>query len=339
MVIFNSQKNITCLAGDAAKILGLQGRQKSVPTAECLPPELRNIVGQVSASGKPAEVVDIPVTISGRGAVRLDVSAAPLAPGKRNEGVAVYLADLSLPGQPEQYLLRLNRLATIGTFSASVAHEIKNALVAGKTFIDLLIEKHPDAELGAVVRREMGRIDAIVSGMLKYAGPSRPTLGPVRLHDLLEQSLRLIEPQMHHKSVALSRSFHAAPDVVQADGQQLQQAFVNLFLNALEAMGSNGALTVETETAPAGPAGSRSRLKRPASGVLVTIKDTGPGISSDSMRRLFEPFFTTKEQGTGLGLAITQHIIEEHHGTIRAESGPGTGAVFRIVLPTSAAHT
>jgi len=142
---------------------------------------------------------------------------------------------------------------------------------------------------------------------------------------------------MQNKYIELNRSLQAEPDVVKADGQQLQQAFVNLFLNALEAMGSHGALSVASENGPSRPAHIRERRNTGPARILVTIKDTGPGIPSEDMGRLFEPFFTTKEEGTGLGLAITRHIIEEHLGTIRAESEPGAGAVFKIELPASAA--
>jgi signal transduction histidine kinase len=333
MLIVDGRKNLATLAGGAAEILGLKAPQKSRVAVNVLPQALQAIIGQVSLSGELVEARAVPLAIEGRGRIRVDVSAVPLEPGKRNSGVAVCLADVGQTGVVGEQLLRLNRLATVGTFSAGVAHEIRNALVAGKTFIDLQAEKNPDAELDAVVRREMGRIDALLSGMLKYAGPAKPALAPVRLHEVLEHSLRLIEPRMHEKSIALSRSFRAAPDMVKADGLQLQQAFVNLFLNALEAMGPNGALSVATESARTDPAPARARRED----VLVTIKDTGPGISPENMKRLFEPFFTTKEEGTGLGLAITKHIIEEHYGTIRAESGPSNGAVFKIVLPGSTA--
>src|SRR5207245_8400399 len=167
--------------------------------------------------------------------------------GRKLAAVAFLLADSHAAGRREQELRRLDRLASIGTLSASMAHEIKNALVAGKTFIDLLLEKHQDAELVEIVRREMGRIDSIVSQMLRFAVPAKPTFSTIRLHEILDHSLRLVQPQLEGKSISLSRSFQAASDLVNGDDYQLQQAFVNLFLNALEAMGPNGTLTVATD--------------------------------------------------------------------------------------------
>jgi signal transduction histidine kinase len=233
---------------------------------------------------------------------------------------------LAIPApQLEERLARLDRLANMGTLAAVMAHEIKNSLVAGKTFIDLLLEKHPEAELAEVVRREMGRIDAIVSRMLKFGGPPRAGFGEVRLHDILDHSLRLVQPQLEDKAIALTRSFQAASDVMQGDDYLLQQAFVNLLLNALEAMGPHGTLSVSTAVVASPP----NRLR-------VTIKDSGMGIAPADLARLFEPFFTTKPNGTGLGLPITRRIVLEHGGDITVESQPGKGATFVLLFPASA---
>jgi len=232
------------------------------------------------------------------------------------------------PPQLEARLAQLDRLATLGTLAAAMAHEIRNALVPGKTLVGLLLEKHPDAELAGMVRRELGRIDAIVTRMLKFSGSAPVALGEVHLHEVLEHSLRLVQPQLEGKYISLSRSFLAAPDLVRGDEYQLQQAFVNLFVNALEATGYNGTLSVATETrAPGG--GDPAHLR-------VTIKDNGTGISPEVMGRLFEPFFTTKPHGTGLGLPIIRRIMREHHGDISVESQPGQGATFYIFLPALA---
>jgi len=230
---------------------------------------------------------------------------------------------LAIPApQLEERLAQLDRLANMGTLAAVMAHEIKNALVAGRTFTDLLLEKNQDAELVNVVRRELGRIDAIVGRMLKFGGPPRSGSFPVHLHDILDHSLRLVEPQLGDKCIALNRSFGASSDSVRGDDYQLQQALVNLLLNALEAMGPHGTLSVTTESLSTVPAKLR-----------VSVGDTGVGIRAEHMPRLFEPFFTTKSNGTGLGLPITRRIILEHGGEITAESQPGNGTTFHILLP------
>jgi signal transduction histidine kinase len=221
---------------------------------------------------------------------------------------------------------RLNRLANLGMLSASMSHEIKNGLVAVKTFVDLLLEKNPDEELGEVVRGELDRINAIANQILKIAAPDRITFKTVRSHDVLERSLRLVQPHAKSKSIKLEKKYRATPDTVDGDDAQLQQVIMNLLLNALDAMEPKGKLTVATEV---GESEDGGRV------VKIHIQDTGTGIAPEHASRLFEPFFTTKRNGTGLGLAICQRIIQEHRGEIVAQSETGLGSTFSIVLPVS----
>jgi two-component system sensor histidine kinase HydH len=188
--------------------------------------------------------------------------------------------------------------------------------------VDLLLEKNQDAELGEVVAREIGRINAIVSQMLRMAAPGQPAFKTVRIHGLLDHSLRLVERQISGKLISLERDYKAAPDAVRGDEFQLQQAFMNLFLNAIEAMGASGTLAVSTETKGGGQ-------------LRIQIRDTGTGVAPENLGRLFEPFFTTKKNGTGLGLAISQRIVLEHRGTITALSEKNQGSTFSILLPVS----
>jgi signal transduction histidine kinase len=222
---------------------------------------------------------------------------------------------------------RLDRLANLGMLSAGMAHEIKNGMVAIKTFVDLLLEKNQDTELGEVVRHELQRINAIVTQMLRIAAPGPAAFKTVRVHEVLDHSLRLLQPQVSGKLITLKKHYLAESDAVHGDDAQLQQTFMNLLLNALEAMGPNGTLTVSTEIAGSDN-GARS--------LKIQIRDTGVGIAPENLARLFEPFFTTKKNGTGLGLAISHRIIHEHQGSIRAHSEIGKSSTFSILLPAGA---
>jgi signal transduction histidine kinase len=223
---------------------------------------------------------------------------------------------------------RLDRLANLGMLSAGMAHEIKNGMVAIKTFVDLLLEKNQDAELGEVVRHELDRINAIVSQMLRIAAPASANFKTVRVHEVLDHSLRLLQPQVSGKLITVKKNYRAESDAVRGDDAQLQQTFMNLFLNALEAMGVNGTLTISTEIA-GGENGARL--------LKIKIQDTGAGIAPENLAHLFEPFFTTKKNGTGLGLAICQRIAMEHRGAIEVQSESGKGSTFSILLPMSTA--
>jgi signal transduction histidine kinase len=297
-----------------------------------LPAWIRKLVRE-AASGRAA-VLDRTILLGGRSndATSLCASAIPIPRRPGAHDTVVVMHDLTPLRHVEQNLRQLDRLASIGTLSASMAHEIKNALVAVKTFVDLLLDRNREAELTETVRREMQRIESIVRQMLKFAGPARPLFSPVRLHDVLDHSLRMVQRQLDGKLISLNRSFRAQPDSIHGDNYQLEQAFVNLLLNAVEAMGPHGALNVATELVPA----LRSTKAGDSPLVRVTISDTGMGVAPENMCHLFEPFFTTKHDGTGLGLPITQRIVKEHHGDITVHSEPNKGTTFNILLPANA---
>ena len=224
----------------------------------------------------------------------------------------------------DENLQRLDRLANLGTLSAGIAHEVKNALVPIKTFVELMVQKGDDRELAVAVERELKRIDSMVSQMLRFAIPKPVTFTKVEVHDVLDMALRLLQHQVTAKMITVTRDFRAVPGIIRGDEAQLQQVVMNLLLNALEAMGLEGSLTVATE------------IVQDTDGthlVKVSVQDTGMGISDENLARVFEPFFTTKRNGTGLGLAISQRVAREHNGRIEAHSKPGKGSTFTILLP------
>jgi signal transduction histidine kinase len=226
----------------------------------------------------------------------------------------------------EHNLQRLDQLANLGLIAAGVAHEIKNGLVPISTFVELLLEKGQggDEGLSETVRQELRRINTLVTQMLRLSAPLPALATAVHVHELLDYAIRLLQHQMKVKLIKLHRDYRAATDTVRGDASQLQQAFMNLLLNASEAMGMNGELTVATEVATGEP-GTRW--------IKIQIRDTGMGVPQENLVRLFEPFFTTKKNGTGLGLAICQRIVQEHQGTVTAQSEVNRGSTFSISLP------
>jgi signal transduction histidine kinase len=219
--------------------------------------------------------------------------------------------------------------------SASFAHEIKNAMVAIRTFIEMLLASNKDAELAGIVKRELQRIDSIVSQMLRFSANPRPSVGAIHLNEVLERSLRLIQPQLNARGIRLERNLQADPDTFWADAHRLEQAFTNLFFNAIEAIGQNGEITVATSIVRRRRGAARTRSTR-APSFQITIRDTGMGIPKEQLAQLFEPFFSTKPNGTGLGLPITREIIQQQGGTISVESEVKRGTTFCIMLPTGA---
>jgi signal transduction histidine kinase len=335
VVVIDGGNKVSVFAGRARQLLGLDPMQTSLPAFEALPAPIQSIIRETLVGDTVPASRQIELDADSLGRITLHVNVVPLEPGRKDAGVVVLLNDLTAVRQLEERLALLDRLANLGTLAATMAHEIKNALVAGKTFIDLLLEKNKDAELVNVVRREMNRIDGIVSRMLKFSGPGKAAFTEVHLHDVLEHSLRLVEPKLEGQSIVVNRSFQAARDVVLGDDYQLEQAFVNLVLNALEAMGANGTLTIATDICPHRAKSDTRAASQDRPHLRVAIRDTGPGVPPENLARLFEPFFTTKPKGTGLGLAITRRIVLEHRGDISVESPPGQGTAFQILLPAS----
>jgi len=302
-------------------------------TLSVLPGELREAILPVLKGGQTRGRVEFTLAPSDRPPRRIQATVQSLTGASTDATVVVALLDVTGLVRLRQSLERLDRLAAAGTLAAGMAHEIKNALVAVKTFIELLLEKNKDAELASLVGREMDRINGIVRQLLKFGSASAPTHSPVRLHDVLEHSLRMVQPQLQGKLITLCRSFDAASDVVHGDNLQLEQVFVNLFLNAVDATGPNGTLTVRTESVAGCPQGVSESPGPVHSHVRVTVADTGAGIAPEHLAELFTPFFTTKNHGTGLGLPITRRIVEEHQGLITVESQPNRGTTFNILLP------
>lgn len=319
VLVLDSNGQQRLMTPDAARLLGWEAGPRE------LPPVLVELAAAALRTGAAVGPRLLECGANAVPAVTLRASAFPIEPGRPEAGAVVVLNDWTAALQLEQQVRQLDRLAHLGTQAASMAHEIRNAMVAGKTFMDLLLEKHHDADLVDVVRREMTRIDLIVGRMLKFTGGANSAHGSVSLHEVLEHSLRLVKSNLEAGAIHLTKSFHAAPDRVKGNDSELHQAFVNLLLNALEAMGPQGSLTVSTCALPS-PSGAPRQLR-------ISICDTGVGISAEQLPRLFEAFFTTKPSGTGLGLAITHRIVQEHSGVIQVESQPGQGSSFHILLP------
>jgi two-component system sensor histidine kinase HydH len=314
---------------DAERLLGLPGGSLLGQPVDVLSSALRALVQECAARGAPcdrdlvlSELTPAPV---------LNATATPCHdPRGQPEGTILVIHDLAAVKKIGASMHRLDRLASIGTLSASLAHEIKNALVAVSTFVDDLTERNKDSELAGVVRREVHRIDAIVSQMLHFAGPAKPTFASLHLHRLLDQCLHLVQPQLEAKQLRLRRSLGAVSDVVKGDEYQLEQALLNILLNAIAATDAHGQLSVSTQRADPAASGKES--------IELSVTDTGVGIPTEDLGKIFEPFFSTKPNGTGLGLAITRRIIVEHGGTIEAESELRKGTTFRITLAVEAEH-
>ncbi len=335
VIVATRAGRILSITQEATALLGLSTINPGEASLSLLPPPLQIFIQESLAHLQAASHTELTISLPHQPQRQLHARALPFSIAPETEAVMVTLTDLSGVLHIQQNLERLDRLATAGTLAAGMAHEVKNALVAVKTFVDLLLEKNKDAELATLVGREMDRVNKIIRQLLKFGSASRPVRDPVRVHDVLDHSLRMVKHQLDGKLISLRRDFKATSDTVAGDNHQLEQVFVNLFLNAVDATGTNGSLTVETEFISAAPPeiAAPSYVGRPH--VCIRVADTGAGIPEEHLNQMFEPFFTTKNHGTGLGLPITRRIIQEHHGRITVESQPNKGTTFSIILPAA----
>ena len=233
----------------------------------------------------------------------------------------------------QSQLIQTEKLASLGQLSASIAHEINNPLAGILTFSKLLIrnvEEGDDPEKTResvlknlrLIERETDRCRGIVRNLLDFARQRPLVLSEVDVNRALEESLSLLNHKIEMQQIVLERKL-GPPLVVNADFGQIRQAFVNILLNACDAMPEGGTLRVATAPLPGGKS------------VEIAFTDTGPGIPPENLGRIFDPFFTTKEMGTGLGLSVVYGIVQKHGGEMKAESRPGAGTTMRILLPIS----
>jgi signal transduction histidine kinase len=218
----------------------------------------------------------------------------------------------------ERQLSQAERLATLGQMVAGISHEIRNPLgIIGST-AELLCQKteetDPRKQLGKIIVEEAARLNAIVTDFLDFARPTEPRLVDCRVDEVLERNLAFLQVEIDRRGIRVERDFGGNGTSVQADADLLYRAFLNVLMNAIEALDEGGTIHVTTR----GHDGQKGDLE-------VIIADTGPGISEEVKEKIFEPFFTTRVKGTGLGLSIVRNIVESHGGSIRIESPPGEG--------------
>jgi len=243
-------------------------------------------------------------------------------------GTIVILEDISTRVQLEEQLQISEKMASIGLLAAGVAHEVNTPLTGISSFTQMLLDNaepdDPRTKVLEKIERQTFRAAKIVNGLLNLARPAQVESGPCDINAVLSDVLSLLEHQLKTGRIQVRKEFASVPPIVQGIEYKLQQVFLNLFLNARDAMPKGGWLTITTHS-------------ERGEGV-VEIADTGSGIPPEQLSRIYDPFFTTKEigKGTGLGLSISYGIVQEHNGSITCDSQVGQGTRFTLRLPLAA---
>ena len=261
-------------------------------------------------------------------------------------GAAMFFKDLTpIERKAEQERLK-DRLAALGQMAASMAHEIRNPLASIEVTCKLL-ERRLRGDTGCrdlleKITSEVRRLNGSVDSCLQYVRPVSPSLSPAHLAAMLEEAIVVAEGRQGKPGIEIRRLFDDDVPVLLMDRELLRQVFVNLLLNALEAVGESGSVTVRAGREPAPEAASipydpsgpaRDPWAEARYCAVVRIADTGPGIPAEERDRIFQPFFTTKKHGSGVGLAVAKKIVGSHRGLIDVDGVPGGGAEIVVRLP------
>jgi len=288
--------------------------------------------------------------------------SVPLRQDGQVESILEVITDITEREHLKEQLIRSEKLATTGEMAAVIAHEIRNSLTSVKMILQLQLESEmlavSDKESLEVAIDSIYRMESIVNDLLHFSRPTPVELKPDDINRILEESIAFSQHQFHSKGIQLVKNLSPRLPHVMADAEHLKEAFVNLILNASQAIDGRGVIEIVTDnikmsremkeyyrfripTKPNVVSESQQSeeiereivLLKGTPAIRVQIKDTGCGIPKERLKRIFDPFFTTKINGTGLGLSLVKRIISEHGGIISVKSEVGKGTTFSIYLP------
>jgi signal transduction histidine kinase len=337
VVAVDDEGRVTTINAAATQMLGPVEVGQHLDT---LREEVAGVLRQTLLGGRGVSEFETAITGPAQEQVPVVISSSCLEmAGGVSCGALAMINDLTQLKRLEQNVQRADRLSSIGTLAAGMAHEVKNPLVSIKTFTQLLLGRFEDADFrktfAEVVPHEVDRIDMIVSRLLDFARPRPVCFAQHDLRKIVEHVLMLVENHIRKEHIQVRTEFPSREIAVYGDEQQLHQLFLNLFLNALDALkeARGGELTVRAYY-------DRIHLRRRGIApfletecIRVAVTDTGCGIPAEHMEQLFTPFFTTKIEGCGLGLSVVHGIVMEHGGEIDVQSAAGAGTTFTVTLP------
>jgi len=294
-----------------------------------LPAELVAELETRAGNGHGGEIYKFPLVNRAGSGMIVNVSVTPLEDkGGSKLGRLVLMDDITERVQLEQQLLQTEKLTSLGLLAAGVAHEVNTPLAVISNYIQMLARQLPGDDsrqkiIEKIVKQTF-RASEIVNNLLNFSRTGAAEFAAVNLNEIIEETLTLVAHPFRSGQVSVLKTFEEQLPPINGSTNRLQQVFLNLFLNARDAMPAGGMLEVRTS--------SRN------GSVEVEVTDTGVGIPGENLRRIFDPFFTTKAtgRGTGLGLSVSYGIVQEHKGRIEVRSTPGKGTSFHLEFPATA---
>ncbi|OLE37302.1 MAG: hypothetical protein AUG00_08545 [Candidatus Rokubacteria bacterium 13_1_20CM_2_70_7] len=327
VVAIDSAGHVTMFNRAAAQLTGLAAERVQDQSADVLPEDLGALLRSTVADGLERTQPEIALP---DGTVTRPVicTTSPLRdPARVILGAVAVFSDLTPFKQLESERQRAARLAYFEVLASSLAHEIKNPLVAIKTFAQLIPRRQSDAlfadEFSRIVTREIGRMEHLVEQLRTLSRPSDRPRQRLDVREPLAQAVESLRPAFDEKRMVIGTSLGAEPRFVLGDHGELEQLFINLLMNALEATPPDGTLSIE--------------LTATGDHVTVAVADSGPGIPAELLEHVFDPFITTKQRGSGLGLTICAGIAAAHRAKLRAANRAAGGALLTAEFPLAVA--
>lgn len=322
VISIDGKRRVVLMNQAARRLLGAGEEAVGNPIERCLAAEpFLEKVREVLDAKSRLESVEFSAALKD-GPRQILASVFPL---EEQRGGTVILQDLTERKRLDERVQRMSRLASIGQLAAGVAHEIRNPLTGVAISLDILREEAGLSPEGRSllddINREIDRLEALIRGMLDFARPQPADFRPIRLTKAMEWH-RTFREQCRKKGVQLRMELRQNPKI-EGDSERLKQLFLNLAINALEAVLPGGEIRIW----------SQRLAERARPWVRVWVEDDGPGMDPGTLNEIFNPFFTTKNEGTGLGLSIVHSIVEQHGGRIDVQSRKGSGTQFAVDLP------
>jgi PAS domain S-box-containing protein len=312
----------------AEQLTGMSAQEARGHPVDHLPAPLAELIGATAADGQSRSQIEFSLPDAAGQLVPLVCSTSPLLSARGIAGAVAVIADLSRLKELEQEKRRAERLESLEAIASGLVHEIRNPLVALKAFAQLLPIRYADADFRETFSRagdrEIGRIEDLLTRFRTLSSVSSQPMEPVDISGPLQDALETLRPILEEHRIQLRRVADSAPRSILGNASGLEQLFLNLCLNAIEAMEPGGELTARVADLSEGGGCT----------LLVEIADTGSGIPEELLATIFNPFVTTKPRGSGLGLAICRSITDAHHARLSARNNVGRrGSTFTIEFP------
>lgn len=345
LICIDMSGSVTFLNANAASTLGYS-------VEELLGKNLIDLFADPQKNGKILDLMLIPnkrfeskevKLISRQGqTIPIGFSTSPLIEKNEQIGVIITFRDLTEINLMKKQVERMDRLATLGELATGIAHEVRNPLGGIKTAAEVLEESFEEhdrrIELVSRIIREIDRVNNLLTDFFKFAKPVKPSRDYIDVESAIDSIYLLLAAQMNTRGITFKEEFSDVVPRIFADVHQVEQVFMNIILNAIQAMKDGGELRVRVYTTTLGEhphaAWSEDVFDQRLPFVAVEVSDTGPGIPRENLEKIFNPFFTTKSEGMGLGLSICSRLVAENNGNIFVESEVGKGSTFTVVLPT-----